>query len=73
MHFSFAKFFTLIIFANVFFSLFGTAISARRNFILHKLNTGSTDSSFQGQIINWHYSRHIETHGPHNHRPYEKA
>ena len=66
IYFSLSKLFILIIFSVLYclgLSFLHVGISPYTSRILEVLNTGS---SFQGQVINWHYSRQIETHSPPN-------
>ena len=67
IYFSLSKLFILIIFSVLYclgLSFLHVGISPYTSPILEVLNTGS---SFQGQVINWHYSRQIETRSPPNH------
>ena len=68
IYFSLSKLFIFITFSVLYclgLSFLHVGISPYTSQILEVLNTGS---SFQGQVINWHYSRQIETHSPPNHQ-----
>ena len=68
IYLSLSKLFILIIFSVLHclgLSFLHVGISSYTSRILEVLNIGS---SFQGQVINWHYSRQIETHSPPNHQ-----
>ena len=68
IYLSLSKLFILIIFSVLHclgLSFLHVGISSYTSQILEVLNIGS---SFQGQVINWHYSRQIETHSAPNHQ-----